>query len=455
LRIGGGGGLATRFKGKIDEVRVYDRALSADEVGMLANRTPVEEIAAMPEEKRSPAQANTIREYFLEHAAPANVRRARARVFEAETRRELFHKDEVPTVMVMEEMSPPRTTHVLVRGLYDKPGEVVTPALPSALLGTPTAYPPNRLGLAKWLVDPANPLTSRVTVNRFWQQYFGTGIVKTVEDFGSQGEAPSHPELLDWLATEFVRTGWDVKALQKTIVMSATYRQASNANDDLLERDPQNRLLSHGPNARLPAEMIRDQALMVAGILTERIGGPSVMPYQPDGLWSEVVGSATYVQDHGPNLYRRSLYTFWKRTVPPPTMANFDASARESHMVRPALTNTPLQALDLMNNVTYLEAARVLAERMMREGGATPDGRIAFGYKAATLRSPSAKENFVLLDSFTDSLEKFKSDAAAAEKFVSNTGEWPRDRTLNVPELAAYTNVASLILNLNRTVTKD
>jgi len=455
LRIGGGGGMTTRFKGSIDEVRVYNRALSADEVGMLANRTPVEEIAAMPEDKRSPAQANTIREYFIEHAASPAIQQARAQVFETEARREQFHKDEVSTVMVMEEMSPPRQTHLLQRGVYDKPGEVVTPILPAALVGSATTYAPNRLGLAKWLVDPANPLMSRVTVNRFWQQYFGIGIVKTVEDFGSQGEAPSHPELLDWLATEFIRTGWDVKAMQKTIVMSATYRQASNATDDVIERDPQNRLLSHGPNVRLSAEMIRDQALMVSGILTERVGGPSVMPYQPDGLWSEVVGSATYVQDHGPNLYRRSLYTFWKRTVPPPTMANFDASARESHLVRPALTNTPLQALDLMNNVTYLEAARVLAERMMKEGGPTPDERIAFGYKAATLRSPSANENSVLLDTFAASLEKFKSDAAAAEKFVSNTGEWPRDKALNASELAAYTNIASLILNLNKTVMKD
>jgi hypothetical protein len=194
---------------------------------------------------------------------------------------------------------------------------------------------------------------------------------------------------------------------------------------------------------------------MVAGILTDKVGGPSVMPYQPDGLWSEVVGSANYVQDHGPNLYRRSLYTFWKRTVPPPTMANFDASARESHVVRPALTNTPLQALDLMNNVTYLEAARVLAERMMKEGGKTPDARIIYGYRVATMRTPSAKENAVLFNSFAESLEKFKGDAAAAEKFVANTGEWPRDKTLNASELAAYTNIASLILNLNKTVTKD
>jgi hypothetical protein len=454
LRIGAGGGPASRFHGSIDEVRVYNRALSADEVGILANLTSIQEIAAIPEDKRSPAQANTIREYFLDHAAPANFQQARAKVFETQTRRELFHKDEIPTVMVMEEMSPPRETHVLIRGAYDKPGELVKPGLPSALLTT-TTYPQNRLGLAKWLVDPANPLMSRVTVNRFWQQYFGIGIVKTAEDFGSQGEAPSHPELLDWLATEFIRTGWNVKALQKTIVMSATYRQASNANDELVERDPQNRLLSHGPNVRLSPEIVRDQALAVAGLLTEKVGGPSVMPYQPEGLWSEVVGSATYVQDHGPNLYRRSLYTFSKRTVPPPTMSNFDASSRESCVVRPALTNTPLQALDLMNNVTYLETARVLAQRMMKEGGATPQDRITFGYKLATMRSPSERETFVMLDSFGYGLDRFKSDPTAAQKFVSNTGETPRDESLNATELAAYTNVASLILNLNRTVMKE
>jgi hypothetical protein len=455
LRIGAGGGPQNRFHGGIDEVRVYDRALSADEVGMLANLTPINEIAAMPEEKRTPAQLNTLREYFLEHGAPANIQHTRTQLFEAQARRDSFHRDSIPTVMVMQEMSPPRETHLLLRGQYDKPGEVVTPAIPSALITTKTTYPANRLGLAKWLVDPDNPLMSRVTVNRFWQQYFGIGIVKTAEDFGSQGEAPSHPELLEWLATEFIRTGWNVKALQKTIVMSATYRQASNASDDLIERDPQNRLLSHGPNVRLSAEMVRDQALAVAGLLTQKVGGPSVKPYQPDGLWSEVGGGAAYVQDHGPDLYRRSLYTFWKRTVPPPTMANFDASARESCVVRPGSTNTPLQALDLMNNVTYIEAARVLAQRMMKEGGATPSERIAFGYKLATMRTPTEAENSVLLDSFRYGLDLFQTDAASAQKFVSNTGEAPRDQSLNVSELAAYANVASLILNLNRTVMKE
>jgi hypothetical protein len=455
LRIGAGGGPENRFHGSIDEVRVYNRGLSADEVGMLANVTPVNEIAAIPEAKRTPAQANTVREYFLEHGAPATIQQTRTQLFDAQARRDSFHRDVIPTVMVMQEMSPPRETHLLVRGQYDKPGEVVTPKIPAALMTTKTTYPPNRLGLAKWLVDPANPLMSRVTVNRFWQQYFGIGIVKSAEDFGSQGEAPSHPELLDWLATEFMRTGWNVKALQKTIVMSATYRQASNANDDLLERDPQNRLLSHGPNVRLSAEIVRDQALAAAGLLTHKVGGPSVKPYQPDGLWSEIGGGAAYIQDHGPDLYRRSVYTFWKRTVPPPTMANFDASARESCVVRPGSTNTPLQALDLMNNVTYVEAARVLAQRMMKEGGATPAERIAFGYKVVTMRKPTEAENSVLLDSFRYGLDMFQTDAASAQKFVSNTGEAPLEQSLDVSQLAAYTNVASLILNLNRTVMKE
>jgi hypothetical protein len=454
LRIGAGGGPDNRFSGSIDEVRVYDRALSGDEVGILANTTPVNDIAAIPSEKRTPSQVNAIREYFLEHDAPAAIRQARTRLLEAQEKRDVFHKDQIPTVMVMEEMSTPRQTHLLIRGQYDQKGEVVTPGIPSALAPTGSSYEPNRLGLAKWLVDPANPLTARVTVNRFWQQYFGVGLVKTAEDFGSQGEAPSHPELLDWLATEFIRGGWNVKSLQKVIVMSATYRQAANATEAILERDPENRLLSRGPNIRLSPEMIRDQALAFSGLLTETIGGPSVKPYQPRGLWDEVGLGATYVQDHGASLYRRSLYTFWKRTVPPPTMVNFDASARESCVVRPALTNTPLQALDLMNNVTYVEAARVLAQRMMKQGGATPPERIAFGFKLATMQQPTAAENQLVLDSFRYALETFTSNPNAAQDYVSAAGEAPREENLNVSELAAYTHVASLLLNLNRVVMK-
>ena len=338
--------------------------------------------------------------------------------------------------------------------MYDRPGEVVTPMLPAALASSPAAYPPNRLGLARWLVEPSNPLMARVTVNRFWQMYFSVGIVRTAEDFGSQGEPPSHPELLDWLATEFIRTGWDVKALQKTIVMSATYRQASRATPELRAKDPDNRLLARGPSARLPADIVRDQALSVAGLLVDKVGGPSVKPYQPEGLWNEIGGGGAYVQDHGDNLYRRSLYTFWRRTIPPPSMANFDASARESHMVRPVLTNTPLQALDLMNDVTFVEAARVFAQRVMKEGGTSPTERIAYAFRAATARLPKATESAVLEDAFLENLELFKSKPDAALKYV-NHGEYPRDNGVDVSELAAYTSVTSLILNLNEVVMKE
>ena len=453
LRIGAGGGPDNRFRGRLDEVRIYNRALSPAEAGILADLTPVTAIAALPEDKRTAAQANKIRDYFLEHALPAHLAEARSRLTDAQTKRDSFYQS-LPTVMVMEELPTPRETHVLIRGMYDRPGEVVRPMLPAALVSSQTSYPPNRLGLARWLVDPSNPLMARVTVNRFWQMYFSVGIVKTTEDFGSQGEAPSHPELLDWLATEFVRTGWDVKALQKTIVMSATYRQASRTSGELRARDPDNRLLARGPNMRLSADIVRDQALAIAGLLVNSVGGASVRPYQPVGLWNEIGGGGAYVQDHGANLYRRSLYTFWRRTIPPPSMANFDASARESHMVRPVLTNTPLQALDLMNDVTFVEAARVFAERVMKEGGATHSERIAFAFRAATARRPKATEAAVLEDAFLENLELFKAKPDAALKYVSH-GEYPRDAKFDVSELAAYTSVTSLILNLNEVVMKE
>jgi hypothetical protein len=309
--------------------------------------------------------------------------------------------------------------------------------------------------LAEWLVDPSNPLTARVAVNRFWQLYFGQGIVKTSEDFGSQGDPPSHPDMLDWLATEFVRTGWDVKALQKTIVMSATYRQASSITPELLARDPENRLLARGANVRLTAEMVRDQALALAGLLTNKVGGPSVKPYQPEGLWTETSQEGkSYPQDHGDSLYRRSLYTLWRRTIPPPNMANFDASARESHVVKPVFTNTPLQALDLMNDVTYVEAARVFAERVMKEGGTTPEQRLAYGFRVATARLPEPRESSILLDAFRNDFASFKAKPDSALKYVSH-GEHARDEHLDVNELAAYTSVMSLILNLSETITKD
>ncbi|MEZ5365930.1 MAG: DUF1553 domain-containing protein [Bryobacterales bacterium] len=272
-----------------------------------------------------------------------------------------------PTVMVMGEREEPRVTHVLKRGVYDAPGDVVEPGVPAALGSLPAGSPKNRLALGRWLVDRKNPLTARVAVNRYWQMLFGTGIVSTVEDFGSQGEWPSHPDLLDWLAVELMDSGWDVKAMMKTIVMSDTYRQTSAATPEMLEKDSDNRLLARGPRVRLPAESVRDQALAVSGLLHEELGGPSVKPYQPAGLWTELSNWKEYQHDEGDGLYRRSLYTFWKRTIAPPAMVAFDAAPRETCVVRETRTNTPLRALDLMNDVTYVEAARKLAERMVHQ----------------------------------------------------------------------------------------
>src|SRR5579864_7597958 len=324
FRIGAGGGPEERFRGLIDDVRVYNEALSAGDAELIANLDSISDIAALPAEKRSKPQVHKLRAYYLENQAPEPIARA-WRNLVALRKQKAAVVESSPTTMVMQELDTPRDTFVLIRGQYDKPGDRVSPGLPASLPPLPAGAPNNRLGFARWLVDPSNPLTARVAVNRYWQMYFGVGPVKTVDDFGSQGEWPRHQALLDWLATEFVRTGWDVKAMQKTIVMSATYRQSSRVTRALLQRDPENRLLARGPRFRLPAETVRDQALAVSGLLVEKLGGPSVKPYQPAGLWKEL-GDEDYRQDTGESLYRRSLYTFWKRTAPPPSMVNFDGA---------------------------------------------------------------------------------------------------------------------------------
>ena len=317
----------------------------------------------------------------------------------------------------------------------------------------------HRLGLARWLISPEQPLTARVTVNRYWQMFFGTGLVKTAEDFGSQGELPSHPELLDWLAVEFMQK-WDVKALIRLIVTSATYRQSAAVPPSLHARDPENRLLARGPRFRLQAEFIRDQALAISGLLNREIGGASVSPYQPAGLWQELASRGDsknwsaqfFVQSHGKDLYRRTMYTFWKRTCPPPTLATFDAPDRETCTVRRARTNTPLQALVLMNDPTYVEASRKLAERMMTEAKTT-DERIALAFRLATARKPSERETVVLRQVFEAELAEYRKDGKKALKLLS-IGEAKREEKLNPAEVAAWTIVASAILNLDETVTK-
>ncbi len=487
LKIGAGGGHQFRFKGAIDEVRLYSRALTTDEIAGLACSDRLEAIAAIPASKRSDAQRWKLHQAFLAEAAPEELRQAQRKLAELKEQKQKF-VDDLPTLMVMQEMPQPRPAFVLRRGAYDAPGERVERAVPAALPPMAAEYPNNRLGFARWLTGKKHPLTARVAVNRFWQMLFGAGLVKTTEDFGLQGELPSHPDLLDWLAVEFrdgaFSTGsssdpidsgnrnskgnphaiarsaesaaWNVKALLKLMVMSATYRQSSKITPQLLARDADNRLLARAPRLRLSAEMIRDQALFDSGLLVEKLGGPSVKPYQPDGLYKDMAfsGMTTYNRSTGEGLWRRSLYTFWKRTVLSPTMQVFDASAREFCTVRDTRTNTPLQSLNLMNDVTYIEAARMLAERMIREGGATPQERLAWAFRLMTSRQPNAREIQTLVGNLNAQRDYFKRNLQEAEKLLA-IGEKRNDEALNRIELAAYAATASLIFNLDEVITKQ
>ena len=450
LRIGGG---SHPFRGALDEVRVYRRDLSGEEAAMLAVPASITDILKQPAAERTPAAALKLAHWYLETHAPEEFREAdreRTRL----TRERHAFRAALPTVMVMEELPTPRATHVLTRGQYDQPGERVEPGVPAIFPALAADAPPNRLGFARWLVSANHPLTARVTVNRFWQRLFGTGLVKTSEDFGVQGEPPSHPELLDWLAVDFVESGWNIKQLHKRIVLSATYGQSSAVTADLARRDPDNRLLARGPRRRLSAETVRDQALFTAGLLKERIGGPSVKPYQPDGLWKEIATDTDYIQSKGDDLYRRSLYTYWKRTVAPPTMVVFDAAGREACSVQRSSTNTPLQALALMNDTTFVEAARVLAARSLKQTDATDESRLRDLFRAVLLRHPQPTELAVLTRRLARSRERFRTDLHSAKRLVS-VGESPVDPQLDVVEWAAYSTVASLLFNLDELVTKE
>jgi hypothetical protein len=311
----------------------------------------------------------------------------------------------------------------------------------------------NRLGFARWLVSRNNPLTARVTINRLWRDLFGHGIVKTIEDFGAQGARPVHPELLDWLAVEFMESGWNVKHMMKLMVSSNAYRQSAVISLDQLKRDPENRLLARGPRFRLPAEMIRDQALAVSGLLTRKVGGPSVKPYQPKGLWKEIASDTVYDQAQGDDLYRRSLYTFWKRTVAPPMMMTFDASGREMCEVRQVRTNTPLQALSLLNDVLFVEAARVLAQKVIVQS-LREKSRLAFAYQTVLARDPTARELAILTASLKFYRERFERSVKDARDFAS-TGDKVAAVEFDPVELAAWTAICSTLLNLDETVTKE
>jgi hypothetical protein len=410
--------------------------------------------------KRNADQQRALREYFLE-----NIYAGTRPLFEpmreqlGKISREREKLDAaIPRTYVTRELKQPRAAYILKRGQYDMKGDQVFPDVPAVLPRLPADAPRNRLGLAQWLIDSKHPLTARVTVNRFWHYHFGTGLVKTVENFGSQGDSPSHPELLDWLATEFVASGWDVKHLHRLIVGSAAFRQSSVVRRDLQDKDPENRLLARGPRFRLDAEIIRDAALAASGLLVEKAGGHGVRPYQPEGIWEAVAyptsTTARFSQDAGEALYRRSLYTFWKRTAPPPTMTLFDAPSRESCRVRRERTNTPLQSLALMNDIQYIEAARKLACRLLHEGGKTVDQRIAFAFRLATARFPDAQECHLLRDLFQKNIDWYQTRAEEAAKLVQ-VGESKNTETVPAPELAAWTMVANAILNLSETISNN
>jgi hypothetical protein len=356
--------------------------------------------------------------------------------------------------MVMGDRAEPRESYRLERGVWDAPdkSEPLTPNTPECLPPLTKDAPQNRLALAQWLIDPAHPLTARVTVNRYWQHFFGTGLVKTSEDFGVQGERPVHPELLDWLAVEFVRSGWDVKALNKLIVMSATYQQSSDVTPELVERDPYNRLLARGGRSRLSAQALRDQALALSGLLVEKLGGPGVLPYQPPGVWEDFsLGKISYQQGHGDDLYRRSVYTFWRRSVGPTML--FDNAGRQVCTVRQSVTNTPLHALTLLNDTTYIEAARKLAERVLRANVAPAD-RVRHAFRLTTCREPSEAELASLLKSLQFLVDEFAAHPDAAAEFVK-VGEAPHDKQLDVVETAAYGSLMNAILNLDEVENKN
>ena len=448
------------LKGDIGGLRIYGRVLTPADAEALALDEPVRYILAQDEKKRTKEQNQRLLDYFLTYHAAPELRRVYAELNTLKTRLAETRKG-IVTAQVMAEMARPRDTFILGRGQYSNLGEKVTPGVPAMLPPMPKDAPANRLGVAQWLFGAQHPLTARVAVNRYWQLHFGTGLVKTTEDFGSQGDAPLQRDVLDWLATEFQRN-WDVKAMQRLIVTSATYRQSSLVSAGLLEKDPENRLLARGPRFRLPAEMVRDNALAVSRLIDTRIGGPSVFPYQPPGLWEELSRGETftaqeYHESTGPDLYRRSMYTFWKRTVPPAALTTFDAPDREKCASRRLVTNTPLQALVLLNDPTYVEAARALAGRALLEAGSDAAARAGFLFREATARRATPAELRILVELAQREMEHYKKDPAQAAKLIavgaSHAGNQPGNRA--VVELAAWTTVASTILNLDETITKE
>lgn len=453
-----------------NELRMEIAALEASIAEVLRTSAPddvtLREAIELPKSNRTRDQAQRITTFQRDH--PGNgIELLDEKA--GKLRNELAALTESMTsVMIMQESATPRATHILGRGQYDQPGEKVKRGTPRVLPSFPEEFPRNRLGLARWIVSPENPLTARVWVNRAWEQFFGEGLVKTIENFGVKAENPSHPELLDWLAVEFTAPtrlpavngvparAWDMKALHKLLVTSATYRQSSRVTPGLIERDPENRLLARAARHRLPAEALRDQALFLGGLLVEKIGGPPVKPYMPTGIWNEtsILGDLVeYHPDSGDSLYRRTIYTFWKRTAAPPVSLLFDAPSREVCTVQRSRTNTPLQSLALLNETVFVESARHFATRILASGN-TPASRIEWAFRCALGRSPTPSESEVLLRGLAYRLDYFRTHPNEARQLLA-VGASPVDSKWSTPELAAYAFTASVLFNLDEILTRE
>jgi hypothetical protein len=439
----------------IQDLRIYQRPVPQEEMESLARSTKYATILAKPADQRTPAEVEEVFAWWL-GTQDDPYRKLTAAVADLE-REDKDIRARGTIAHVMQEKTDPAMAFVLFRGDYDKRRDQVTPATPAILPAYPDEYPKNRLGLAQWLLRPENPLTARVTVNRCWQELFGTGLVRTAGDFGVTGDQPSHPELLDWLAVEFREQGWDLKRLYKLMVMSATYRQAAVASAEKIEKDPANRLLARGPRFRMDAEMVRDYALASSGLLSKKIGGPSVKPYMPDGVWEAVamIGSNTrdYRRDTGESLYRRSMYTFWKRSAPPAQMDIFNAPSRETCAVRRDRTNTPLQALMTLNDEQFVEAARHLAQRTLKEGGDSADARLDYVARRVLARPLRADEIAVVRPSLDALLAFYQSHPDDAGKLIT-VGESPADKSIPAADLAGWTMLINELMNLDEVLVK-
>jgi hypothetical protein len=456
LILGSRPGGDSKLNGKValQDFRFYRRLLSGDEIKKLAMSSELQHIVSLPRETRTKEQNESVVKYYLANIdVPSRELRTALDQLKSE---QISLRARGSVSLVMEEKKAEPFAHVLIRGGYADKGEKVPPITPAVLPPMATDAPKNRLGLARWLNDPANPLPARVTMNRTWSYIFGNGIVETNADFGIMGARPSHPKLLDWLAAEFVDSKWNYRHMIKLMVTSAAYRQSAVVTSEKLEKDPSNRLLARGPRHRLDAEQIRDLALSSAGLLSAKTGGPSVKPYQPEGIWEAVAmpqsNTKNYRQDSGEALYRRSLYTMWKRTAAPPSMEIFNAPTRETFCVKRDLTNTPLQALVLLNDPQFVEASRELASNALKTG-ADFDARLDFITARLDGRSFDADERQISRKSLDSALTTFRKQPDEAMKLVT-TGATPPRKDADVPELAAWTLLASQILNLDETITR-